>query len=69
MLNFNWLSGVSAETAKWIFLSLYFLIGIAVMFIPNKFLYEGLTEIRWYHNLKMWTAGLLSFIFVVYYIF
>ena len=69
MLNFNWLADVSAETAKWIFLLLYVLIGVAVMMIPNRYLYEGLTKIRWYHNLKLWTVGLLSFIFVVYYIF
>ena len=69
MLNFNFFADVSAETAKWVFLSLYILIGVAVMFIPNKFLYEGLTKIRWYHNLKIWTVGLLSFIFVVYYMF
>lgn len=69
MLNFNWLADIPIESAKWIFLILYILIGIAVTFIPNKYIYQGLDEIRWYHNLKMWAIALLALIFVVYYIF
>lgn len=69
MLNFNWLADIPIDSAKWIFLILFILIGVMILFIPNKFIYEGLEKIRWYHNLKMWAIGLLSFIFVVYYIF
>ncbi len=69
MLNFNWLADIPVEAAKWIFLVLYMLIGLAILFIPNKFIYEGLKIIRWYHNLKIWSIGLLGFIFVVYYTF
>ena len=69
MLNFNWLADIPVEAAKWIFLVLYILIGLAILFIPNKFIYEGLKIIRWYHNLKIWAIGLLGFIFVVYYTF
>ncbi len=69
MLNFNWLADIPVESAKWIFLCLYILIGVIVLFIPNKFIYEGLEKIRWWHNLKIWAIGLLAFIFVVYYIF
>ncbi|RKX41795.1 MAG: hypothetical protein DRP64_10880 [Verrucomicrobia bacterium] len=69
MLNFNWLAGVSVESAKWMFLGIFTLIGVAVLLIPNKFITEGLTEIRWWHNLKIWAIGLLAFISVVYYIF
>ncbi len=69
MLNFNWLADIPVESAKWIFLLLFILIGVLVLFIPNKFIYEGLEEIRWWHNLKMWAIALLVFIFVVYYIF
>ncbi len=69
MLNFDWLGGIPIESAKWIFLILFMLIGVLVLFIPNKFIYEGLDKIRWYHNLKMWAIGLLCFISVVYYIF
>ena len=69
MLNFNWLADISVESAKWIFLILYILIGLSILFIPNKYIYEGLTKIRWYHNLKIWAIGLLGFIFVVYYTF
>ena len=63
MLNFNWLADIPIDSAKWIFLILF------ILFIPNKFIYEGLEKIKWYHNLKMWAIGLLGFIFVVYYIF
>jgi len=69
MLNFNWLADIPIDSAKWIFLILFILIGILILFIPNKFIYEGLEKIRWFHNLKMWAIGLLGFIFVVYYIF
>ena len=69
MLNFNWLADIPIDSAKWIFLVLFILIGVMVLFIPTKFIYEGLENIRWYHNLKIWAIGLLGFIFVVYYIF
>jgi len=69
MLNFDWLSNVSIESAKWIFLILFMLIGLAIISLPNKFIYEGLEKIRWYHNLKLWAIGLLGFISFVYYIF
>lgn len=69
MLNFNWLADISMDSAKWIFLILFILIGVAILFIPDKFIYEGLDKIRWWHNLKIWAIGLLGFIFVVYYIF
>jgi len=69
MLNFNWLADIPIDSAKWIFLVLFILIGVMVLFIPMKFIYEGLEKIRWYHNLKIWAIGLLGFIFVVYYIF
>ncbi len=69
MLNFNWLADIPIDSAKWIFLILFILIGVLILFIPNKFIYEGLEKIRWFHNLKMWAIGLLGFIFVVYYIF
>lgn len=69
MLNFNWLADIPTDSAKWIFLILFILIGVMVLFIPNKFIYEGIEKIRWFHNLKIWAIGLLGFIFVVYYIF
>ena len=69
MLNFNWLADITVESAKWIFLILFMLIGVLVLRIPNKYIYQGLEKISWYHNLKIWAIGLLAFIFVVYYIF
>ena len=69
MLNFDWLADISVESAKWIFLILFMLIGVLVLLIPKEFIYEGLEKIRWYHNLKLWAIGLLGFISFVYYIF
>lgn len=42
MFNFDWLSGVSQETAKMIFLGLYALIGFLVLLIPTEYVYEAL---------------------------
>jgi uncharacterized membrane protein YhaH (DUF805 family) len=69
MLNFDWLSGISMTGAKAIFIGLFALIGILVLFIPNEYVYQGLKEHRWYHNLKFWAWALLFFIASVYYIF
>ena len=66
MLNFDWLAGIDIDSAKWIFLVLFILIGGLVLLIPKDFIYEGLEKIRWYHNLKIWAIALLAFIFVVY---
>jgi hypothetical protein len=69
MLNFDWLAHISVESAKWVFLGLFIFLGALILFIPNKFIYQGLKKIEWYHNLKIWSIGLLGFIFVVYYFF
>lgn len=71
MLNFDWLSGVSQENAKNIFLVLFILIGILVLMIPNDYAYEGVkkSDRHWYNNLKLWSLGSLSILFIIYYIF
>jgi len=71
MLNFDWLSGISQETAKNIFLGLFVLIGFLVMLIPNDYAYEGVkkSDRHWYNNLKLWSLGSLAILFVIYYIF
>lgn len=69
MLNFDWLAGIPIGVAKSIFLVLFALIGAAVLFVPNNYIYEGLTTIKWYHNLKMWSIGVLALISIVYFIF
>jgi uncharacterized protein YjeT (DUF2065 family) len=71
MLNFDWLSGVSAENAKNIFLVLFVIIGILVMMIPTDYAYEGVkkSDRHWYNNLKLWGIGSLIILFIIYYIF
>lgn len=71
MLNFDWLSGISQETAKMIFMALYGLIGILVLMIPNEYIYEGLKkeERHWYNNLKFWSLGVLVILASIYYHF
>lgn len=71
MLNFDWLSGVSQENAKLIFLILFALIGVVVLFIPNDYIFQGLKkeERHWYKNLKFWALGCLSILAFIYYIF
>ena len=71
MLNFDWLSGISQETAKIIFLVLFVIIGMLVLLIPNEYAYEGIkkSDRHWWNNLKLWSLASLSILFFIYYIF
>lgn len=71
MLNFDWLSGISQETAKIIFLVLFVIIGMLVLLIPNEYAYEGMkkSDRHWWNNLKLWSLASLSILFFIYYIF
>ena len=71
MFNFDWLSGISQESAKYVFLSMYVLIGILVLFVPNEYAYEGIKKAdrHWWNNLKLWSIFVLSVLFCIYYIF
>lgn len=69
MLNFDWLQRVSPAAAKAVFLVLFIVIGLLVLMIPKAYIYQGLEHPRWWHNLKLWAWGVLSFIFVVYCVF
>ncbi|RKN80776.1 hypothetical protein [Ulvibacterium marinum] len=71
MLNFDWLSGISQETAKLIFFSLYLLIGVLVLLLPDEYVYEGIPKENrhWWNNLKLWSWTVLAILAVVYYQF
>ena len=69
ILNFEWLTGVGMAASKDIFLVLFVIIGILVLMIPKDYIYEGVKNPRWWHNLKLWAIGDLAFIFITYYIF
>ena len=69
LLNFEWLSGVGMGASKSVFLVLFVGIGILVLLIPKDYIYEGVENRRWWHNLKLWAWGDLIFIFIVYLIF
>jgi len=71
MLNFDWLLGVSMESAKLIFLILFVVIGILVLLIPNDRVFEGVEkeDRRWWNNLKLWSLTILAVLFMTYYAF
>ena len=69
ILNFEWLAGVPLGPAKSVFLVLFVLIALLVLFVPRDYLYEGVENRRWYHNLILWAWVDLAFIFIVYYLF
>lgn len=71
MLNFDWLSGVSQESAKLVFLVLFVLIGVLVVFIPNNYIFEGVEkkDRHWWINLKLWAITVLAILFLIYYFF
>jgi len=69
LLNFEWLNHVSIASAKNVFLALFVVTGILIMLIPSAYIYEGIKDRRWWHNLKLWALGDLAFIFIIYYIF
>ena len=71
MLNFDWASGISQESAKLIFYVLFILIGILVLLIPKDYVYEGVEEEdrHWWMNLKLWAITVLAFLFLTYLIF
>ena len=71
MLNFDWASGISQESAKLIFYVLFILIGVLVLLIPNDYVYEGVEEEdrHWWMNLKLWAITVLAFLFLTYLIF
>jgi len=71
MLNFDWLGGVSLESAKLVFLILFVLIGVLVLLIPNDQIFEGVEkeDRRWWNNLKLWSLTILAVLFMTYYAF
>jgi hypothetical protein len=69
MLNFDWLRNVSPAAAKGVFLGLFVLSGLLVLLIPRAYIYEGVENPRWWHNLKLWALGVLAIIFTIYYLF
>ncbi len=71
MLNFDWLSDVSQETAKMVFFTLYLIIGLLVLLIPNAYIFEGVPTDRrkWYMNLKVWALAVLGILATIYYTF
>ncbi len=71
MLNFDWLSGVSQESAKMIFFILFGLIGVLVLLIPNEYAYEGVEkkDRYWWNNLKLWSISVLAILSLIYFLF
>lgn len=68
MFNFDWLSGISQETAKIIFLCLYAVIGLLLLLLPNEYIYQGVAKENrhWWNNLKLWSIAVLSILAAIY---
>ncbi len=68
MFNFDWLSDISQETAKIIFLCLYAVIGLLVLLLPNEYIYQGMVKENrhWWNNLKLWAIAVLSILAAIY---
>ena len=68
MFNFDWLSGISAQTAKMLFLALYAVIGFLVLLLPNEYIYQGVPEEHrhWWNNLKIWSIAVLLILSMIY---
>ena len=69
VLNFEWLLWININAAKSIFLVLYVFIGVLVWLLPKDYIYEGIENPKWWHNLKLWATGVLAMIFITYLIF
>ena len=69
ILNFDWLRWISIDNAKYIFLVLFFVIDKLVCMLPDDYIYEGLENPKWWHNLKLWATGVLALIFITYLLF
>ena len=69
ILNFDWLAWLGDDAAKSVFLVLFVLIGILVWLLPKDYIYEGIEDPKWWHNLKLWATGVLAMIFITYWIF
>ncbi len=71
ILNFDWLSGVPIEAARWGFLGLFLLIGLLVLLVPADYVFEGLVfegpaKRRWRYDLRLWAIGVLALLFFTY---
>jgi len=69
MLDFSWLSSVSPEDAKLVFLGLFILIGLLIIRIPADYVWRGVERRCWWMNLKLWSILVLGTIFTTYLIF
>lgn len=66
MLNFDWAKDISVETAKYIIIGLFVLLGTGVLFLPKRYIYAGIENPHWYHNLKIWAIFALAIIASTY---
>ena len=66
MLNFDWLAALPLSAAKGIILLLFGSSAFLVYRLDFGYIHAGLENPRWYHNLKIWSVGLLSLIAITY---
>ncbi|MFQ5632387.1 MAG: hypothetical protein ACE5I1_26760 [bacterium] len=66
MLNFDWLSGISLNSAKLIIVFLFIALGVFVYSLKHTYVTEGVSRPRFYHNLKYWAYAIILLIILIY---
>ncbi len=66
MLNFNFLMNVPIIWARLAILALFIGILIFVWLLPNRYIFQGSSNRKWYRNLKLWATLQVAIYFYVY---
>ncbi len=66
ILDFDWLSFVPVEVARWGFLVLFLGIAFLILWIPADYIFEGTKKRHWWCDLRLWAIGVLAMLFFTY---
>ena len=66
MLNFNFLMHVSIFWARFAIVVLFLGILVFVWSLPNRYIFQGSTNRKWYRNLKLWATLQIAIYFYLY---
>ena len=66
MLNFNFLMNVPIFWARLALVILFVAILIFVWSLPNRYIFQGSPNRKWYRNLKLWATLQIAIYFYLY---